>query len=181
MAKGMSLLKAYTTEAIPANGGFIITSNFDSTSIYSIYEITAYGNVKDIFKSPDGLVFKTDGNRCHILVEPSTYAKKHTEPVYREEGKSIPYRFNDLHIITGHKQEKIMIAKEPVLLYSSFTILENSGDNYSFIFYPTEDVYTALRKFISDILYNDSNLTKLDAAEAAKIILTTIKKFTVWS
>lgn len=181
MAKAMSLLKAYLTEAVPSNGGFIVSSYFDPESIYSIYEITAYGNVKDIFKTPDGLTFKTDGNRAHILVEPPTYTRKHVEPVFREDGKSIPYRFSELTVISGSRQEKIMVSKEPVMLYSSFTIMESAGDNFSFLFYPTEDVYIAIKKFMADVLYNDSRLMKTDALEAATTFLTTIKKFNVWS
>ena len=34
------------------------------------------------------------------------------------------------------------------MLYSSFTILDTVGENFSFVFHPTEDVYMAMRKFI---------------------------------
>ncbi len=176
----MSLLKAYLSESIPANGGFIISSFLDPDSPYSIYEITAYGNVKDIYRTPEGLTFKTDGNRAHILIEPATYTKKHVEPVFREAGKSVPYRFSELTILTGSRQEKIMISQAPVQLYSSFTILNSGGDDFSYIFYPTEDVYLAIKKFVADVLYNDSHLMKVDALEATNHFLTTIKKFNVW-
>jgi hypothetical protein len=180
MAKATSLLKAYLSNSIPSHGAFIISSFFDPDSAYSIYEITAFGNVKDIFKTPEGLVFKTDGNRMHILVEPPTYSQRFSEPVHRETGKSIPYRFNECEIITGKKQEKIMVAKEPLMLYSSFTILDSSGDNFSFLFFPTEDVYLAMKKFIADTLYNDCNLTKDECMAAAAASISTLKKFTVW-
>lgn len=180
MAKAMPLLKAYMSNSIPPNGGFIITSFFDEETTYAIYEITAYANVKDIFKSPEGLTFKTDGNRTHLLVEPPTYAQRYSEPVHREKGRSIPYRFNEVTIVDGKKLEKVMIPHQPMMLYSSFTILDTSGDNFTYIFYPTEDVYTAIRKFVADSLYNDCALTKDNAIEASKILLETIKKFTVW-
>lgn len=180
MAKATSLLKAYMNEAIPPNGGFIISSFFDPNSAYGIYEVTAYANVKDIFKSPEGLVFKTDGNRTHMLVEPATYAQRYAEPIHRERGKSIPYRFSEMDIKDGKKLEKIMVAREPVMLYSSFTILENAGDNFNFIFHPTEDVYQAIKKFMADTLYNDCGLVKDDALSSAAMLLSTIKKFSVW-
>lgn len=180
MAKATALLKAYLNSAIPPNGGFIISSFFDFNTAYSIYEITAYANVKDIFKSPEGLIFKTDGNRTHMLVEPPSFYQRSTEPVHREQGKSIPYRFSELEIITMKKQEKVMIAKEPLWLHSSFTVLDNSGDNFTFIFHPTQDVYTAMKKFIADSLYNDCNLTKDESISATATLLTTIKKFTIW-
>ncbi len=180
MAKATSLLKAYMTETIPPNGGFIVSAFFQPGSSYSIYEITAYRNVKDIYRTTEGLTFKTDGNRTHLMVEPASFIKKHIEPVNRETGLSIPYRFNEMEIIKGNKSEKIMIPQEPMMLYSSFTVLEQDKDYFAFIFHPTQDVYIALRKFIADSLYNDSNLNKKDAMEAAKMVLETIKKFTVW-
>jgi len=137
-------------------------------------------NVKDIYRTPDGIVFKTDGNRTHMLVEPPTYAKKYEEPVSREDGKSIPYRFSDMEIMSGTQSEKIMIPGEPILLNSSFTILEHKTEHFSFIFHPTKDVYVAMRKFIADSLYNDCNVRKNDAQDAAEKWLDTIKKFSIW-
>jgi hypothetical protein len=180
MAKATSLLKAYLSETIPPNGGFIITAFFQGGSAYSIYEITAYSNVKDIYRSPEGIVFKTDGNRTHLLVEPAIYSKKHMEPVHREEGLSIPYRFSELTIISGAKSEKIMVPHEPMMLHSSFTILEKKQDYFSFIFHPTKDVYIAIKKFVADSLYNDCSLTKENALDASTKLLETIKKFSVW-
>lgn len=180
MAKAVSLLKAYMKEAIPSNGGFIISSNFDTESIYSIFEITAYSVVKDIFRTEEGLQFKTDGNRTHILVEPPIYPGKSLDPTYREDSKSIPYRFYELEIITARKQEQIMIPKEPLNLHTYFTIQDATGDNFTFLFYPTEDVYVAIKKFIADIMYNDCNLEKSDAVEASKLAIETIKKFSIW-
>ncbi|MGL4368446.1 MAG: hypothetical protein ACRCUT_02050, partial [Spirochaetota bacterium] len=98
MAKAMNLLKAYVSEEIPSAGGFIISSFFDTNSAYTIYEITAYRNVKDIYQSPEGLTFKTDGNRTHILVEPPSFIQRYTEPVLRDKGKAVPYRFADMTI-----------------------------------------------------------------------------------
>ncbi len=180
MAKAISLLKAYQTESIPTHGGFIVTSNFDSDTVYSIYEITAFSSLKDIYQTGDVFNFKTDGDRTHILVEPPIYTGKSVEPSLREDGRSIPYRFYELNILTGKKQEKIMIPKEPVRLHSYFTVQSAKRNNFSYLFYPTEDVYIAIKKFVADALYNDSNVEKADAVEAAKIALDTIKKFTIW-
>ena len=181
MARAMNLSKAYYSNEIPNNGGFIISTFFDPDSTYAIYELTAYKNVKDIYQSPDGLIFKTDGSRTHILVEPASYVQKYSEPVHREKGKSIPYRFADMTIINGKKHEKIMIPNEPIMLYSSFTILNNEGDSFSFLFFPSEDVYIAIRKFVADSLYNDCGVTKIESKEASELFMSTVKKFTVWS
>lgn len=73
-----------------------------------------------------------------------------------------------------------MIPKKPTRLHSYFTVQNAKGTNFSYLFYPTEDVYLAIRKFIADTLYNDCNVEKTDAVEAAKIALETIKKFSIW-
>jgi len=180
MAKALSLLKAYHTSSIPSNGGFIVTAYFEGGTNYSVYEVTAYQNVKDIYQVPEGMIFKTDGNRTHMLIEPPSYAQKHIEPVNREQGKSIPYRFNEMNLIKLRNQVNVMIPKEPIMLYSSFTILKNRGDSFSFVFHLTEDVYLAMKKFISDSLYNDCSFGKTDAMTCAKTVLETIKKFSIW-
>jgi hypothetical protein len=181
MAKAISLLKAYQTETIPTHGGFIITSIFDIDSVYSIYEITAFSSLKDIYQTGDIFNFKTDGDRTHILVEPPMFTGKSVEPTFREAGRSIPYRFYEMNILTGKKQEKIMIPKEPTRLHSYFTVQSAKGNNFSYLFFPTDDVYLAIKKFIADSLYNDSNVEKTDAVEASKVALETIKKFTIWN
>jgi len=178
MASATALIKAYMTETIPSDGGFIITAFF--TGGYTIYDITAYRNVKDIFRTEEGITFKTDGNRTHILVEPASFTKKYVEPVNREAGSDIPYRFNELTIIPGPKNEKIMIPEKPIMLYSSFTILEKKSDYFSFIFQPTKDVYVAMKKFIADSLYNDCNLGLSVSKEVSNKVLDTIKKFTIF-
>lgn len=180
MATASPLIKAYMTETIPSDGGFIITAFFTPGSGYSIYEITAYRNVKDIFRTAEGVTFKTDGNRTHILVEPASFTKKYIEPVNRDAGFAIPYRFSEMTVLTGPKSEKIMIPENPITLYTSFTILERQSDYFSYIFYPTKDVYVAMKKFIADSLYNDCNLGLSTSKDASLTTLNTIKKFTIF-
>jgi len=181
MAKATELLKAYESENIPDGGGFIVSAFFESGTAYGIYEITAYRNVKDIFKTKEGINFKTDGNRTHLLVEPPTFSKKYVEPALRDQDKSIPYRFNEMEIMTCKKSEKIMIPRIPKMLHSSFTVLDRQGDCFAFVFEPTPDVYVAMKKFIADSLYNDCNVSKQDATQAAETVLETVKKFTIWN
>jgi hypothetical protein len=181
MARATTLIKAYKNEAIPEHGAFIVSSRFDPDSTYTIFEITAYSSLKDIYLTGSEFNFKTDGDRTHILVEPPIYTGKSVEPTYREDGRSIPYRFYELDIITGKKQEKIMIPKEPTRMYSYFTVQNATGQDYSYLFYPTDDVYIAIKRFIADTLYNDCNVDKSVAIEASNAALTTIKKFTIWN
>ena len=180
MAKAMSLQKAYDTNQVPFDGAFIISSFFKGQSYYSIYEVTAYKNVKDVYNSPDGLTFKTDGSRTHLLVEPASYNEKYTEPAMRDAQSMIPYRFSECTVLTGKRMERIIIPKAPTMLYSSFTILNNDGDNYSFLFLPSPDVYLAIKKFFQDALYNDTGMRKDDCIKASDAIMETIKQFTIW-
>jgi hypothetical protein len=73
-----------------------------------------------------------------------------------------------------------MTAREPMMLYSSFTILEQASEFFAFIFYPTRDVYIAIRKFLTDSLYNDCNIGRKDALQAAEAVLDVVKSFTIW-
>ncbi len=180
MAKATSLQKAYVNGAIPLNGGFIFSSSFDPATAYAIYEITSYAGVEDIKKYPEGLVFKTDGNRTHVLLEPPSYPGRHLEPLSREKERAIPYCFSEIDIIECKKSERLMVPREPVNLRSSFTIRESAGGNFCFIFYPTEDVYAAIKKFMADLLYNDCNLSKDESVNGAGLLMNTIKKFSVW-
>ena len=180
MAKAIPLEKAYMSEQIPATGAFIISASFPDDTPYAMYEITAYRSVKDIFKTTDGMVFKTDGNRTCILNEPSSYTKKFIEPVNREKNRAIPYRFNEMTIHTGKKGEKIMVPLEPTFLHSTFTVLAEGENSYAYIFFPTPDVYNAMKKFISDSLCQDCDLERVDAKVIADLAITTIKKFSIW-
>ncbi len=180
MARALPLLKAYQTSQLPFDGGFIVSAFFLENSIYTILEVTAFRNVKDIYVTPEGLTFKTDGNRTHVMVEPPTYSQRYTEPVHREAALAMPYRFDECTILTGKRQERIIIPKEPIMLYSSFTILNGSGDNFSYIFYLSEDVYIALRKFISDTLYSDCGINKDNSKTASDTVMDTVKKFSIW-
>ena len=180
MAKATSLAKAYMSETIPGAGGYLVSALFQSDSAYTIYEITAYANVKDIYKDGSELVFRTDGSRTFILYEPPTYIRKHLEPVHREAGLSIPYRFDEIDVLSGRKREKLMVPREHIHLHSSFTMLAWDSDSFSFIFHPTDDVLPALEKFITDSLYNDCNVARGDAKEASKLVMKTINSFAVF-
>ena len=181
MAKGITLEKAYMSEQIPPSGAFIVTASFPDETSYAIYEVTAYHIVKDVFKAGEEMIFKTDGNRTYILIEPPSYAQKYIEPVSREKTKSIPYRFNEMTVHSGRHGEKVMVPIEPTYLYSTFTVLDRSGEHgFAYLFFPTPDVYTAMKSFILDSLCSDCGLEKVDAKEAVELVINTIKKFSIW-
>lgn len=170
MAEMKELFSAYRHEELPTDGGYIVSTFFDESSTYTKYEVTSYNNVKDIFASDEGLTFQADGQKVFVLVEPANYSKKHVEPTYRSQNEQIPYRFKELEVHTSRRQDKIMIGREPVMTYGSFTILQSQGANFSYIFYKTEDLFDAIDKFFAKSLWQDARVPKRDAEQAAKII-----------
>ena len=125
-SKALDLFQAYSENKLPKEGGYIVSSFFSNISTYSIYEVVAYIGVKNLFLSTEGLSFQTDGNKVYILVEPVNYSKKYIEPVSRDRKEQIPHRFSELDIYTTKNQSKVMISKEPIMTFSSFTILKYS-------------------------------------------------------
>jgi len=180
ITKALDLFEAYGQNKLPRDGGYIISSFFDENSPYSIYEVAAYSGVKTIYLSNEGLTFQADGNKLFILVEPPGFHKKHIEPFRRSDKKQIPYRFNELNIITARNQSKVMVSKEPVLTYASFTIIKPTGSNFAFIFYNLPYVLDSLKIFFEKTLNVESKIPQADAKKATPLIMDGLKKFTIW-
>lgn len=178
--KALDLFQAYSQEKLPREGGYIVSSFFSESSAYSIYEVVAYSGVKSIHLGSDGLTFQTDGNKLFVLVEPATYPRKYIEPVHRDTGQSIPHRFKELEIYTAKNQTRIMVSREPIITYSSFTILKPKGVNFSLVFYTHEDVLDTLQYFFNETFNRETNIPKSDAREASKLVISGIKKFGIW-
>ena len=130
MTKALDLFQAYNSGSLPTEGGYIISTFFDVNSNYARYELVSYNAVKNIYLSEEGLSFQSDGKKIYVLVEPPSYSKKHIEPIHRDKSEVVPHRFKELDIITAHNQIKVMISKEPVPSYSSFTVLKPTGINF---------------------------------------------------
>lgn len=172
------LFSAFSNGELPTDGGYILSSFFDDTSTYSRYEMTSYNNVKDIYLNPDGdLTFMADGKKLFVLVEPAGYPRKYTEPSMRDSAHSIPYRFGELEIITSKRQDRIMVGKKPVISYTSFTIVQSLGDNFSYIIYDTHDLYEVIEKIFAKTLWKDANVPKADAEKTVGYISSVFDDF----
>jgi len=170
MAIIKELFGAYQKGELPQEGGYIVCSFFDAKSTYTKYDITSYNNVKDIYPNDEGITFLADGKKLFILVEPANYPKKHIEPAYRDDAHKIPYRFKEVETHISRRQDRIMIGKKPILSYTSFTILKTYGNNFSYLFYNTDDLVDVIEKFFADTLWKDANVPKIDSGKVAKII-----------
>jgi hypothetical protein len=177
--KALDLFQAYAEDKLPRDGGFVVSSFLNETSTYSLFEVVGYGGVKGIFLATEGLTFQSDGNKLFVLVEPATYAKKYIEPFRRDSMEKIPHRFSEVEIVTAKNQSKIMISKEPVYSYGSFTILRPSGINFAFVFYKREDILDSLRFFFERTLNEEAKIAKADAKKAAAKIVEGLEKFTI--
>ncbi len=176
MAKILDLFDAYESHDLPTDGGYIISNFFDDNSSYTRFEMVSYGNVKDIYKNDEGITFQADGLKMFVLVEPPSYPQKHVEPCYRDDAHKIPYRFKEVEIHTTKRQDKIMVGKEPVETYTAFTIMNETGDNQSFIVHKGEGIEESLRNYFSKVLWKNVNIGRKDSDEAADMIASVLPK-----
>jgi len=175
-AKFRNLFDAYIQEKLPRDQGYIVSSFFNETNAYSIYEIVSYAGVKEIFPSGEGLQFISGGKKLHILVEPDTYHNKPVEPVSRPEGEKIPKRFNELETYITKNQNRIYISKEPVETTGSFTVLKPKGINFAVVFYQLPDLFETIAEFFTDSLNKQRKVPQRDAKNAASLVVSIIKK-----
>jgi hypothetical protein len=173
--KAMDLFDAYRQDQLPRDEGYVISSFFSTNSAYSIYEIVSYSGVKSIYLSETGLTFQTNGKKIHILIEPATYPNKSIEPYVRSHTEQIPLRFSELEQITAKNQSKIMIAKQPIESFSSFTILKPSGVNFALVFYNRPDLFDTLQLFFERTFNREAGIPQADAKKSAKKVAETVK------
>ncbi|MDR2631425.1 MAG: hypothetical protein LBC60_10920 [Spirochaetaceae bacterium] len=166
--KAMDLFDAYRQDQLPKDEGYVISSFFNSNSAYSIYEIVSYSGVKSIYLNDAGLTFQTNGKKMHVLIEPASYPNKAIEPYVRSHTEQIPLRFSELEQITAKNQSKIMIAKQPIDSFSSFTILKPTGVNFALVFYNRPDLFATLQMFFEKTFNREAGIPQADAKKSAK-------------
>ena len=171
-----NLFDAYQQGKLPFNQGYIVSSFFSETSLYSIYEVVSYAGVKEIFLTDTGLQFITGGKKLYILLEPDTYQLKFQEPVSRAVGEMVPKRFSELEEIIAKNQTKIFIAKEPNESFGSFTVLKPTENNFAMVFYQTPEIYRALAEFFVETFNRQRKVPEHDAKTAALRITEILKK-----
>ncbi|MDR0689337.1 MAG: hypothetical protein LBG08_03590 [Spirochaetaceae bacterium] len=173
--KAMDLFDAYRQNQLPRDEGYVISSFFSTHSAYSIYEIVSYSGVKSIYLNESGLTFQTNGKKIHILIEPANYPHKAVEPYVRSQTEQIPLRFSELEQIIAKNQSKIMIAKQPIGSFSSFTILKPSGVNFALVFYNRPDLFATLQLFFEKTFNREAGIPQADAKKSAKRVVETIE------
>ncbi|MDR2144364.1 MAG: hypothetical protein LBP29_08350 [Treponema sp.] len=174
--KVLSLFDAYSSDRLPKDQGYIISSFINGNTGYSIYEVISYSGVKAIYPEGTGLTFQSQGKKLHVLIEPPSYPHKSIEPYLRDKTEQIPLRFKEVGKITSKNQSSLYWAKKPIESLSSFTVARPVGFNVSFVFYNRQDIYTTLAKFFEQSFTNDAGLPMSDARKGAEEITTVVKK-----
>ncbi|MFN2311439.1 MAG: transposase [Spirochaetia bacterium] len=179
MAVVKELFSAFHKNELPTGGGFIVSAFFDLNTTYTKYEVISYAAVKDIYITEEGIVFQADGKKIFALVEPQNYTEKHVEPAYRAALHRIPYRLKEVEIFTSKRQDRIMIGKEPVITYTSFTVTKSEGHNFSYVVYNTDDILSAIKSFFEQSMWKDARVPKADASKVAELIVLEFKKIMI--
>lgn len=179
-SKAMDLFEAYEQDKLPRDEAYIVSSFFSNNSAYSKYEIVSYSGVKAIFRAEDGLTFQTNGKKIHILIEPPAYPNKAIEPYLRTSAEQIPLRFSELNIFTAKNLTKIMVSKEAVMSYSSFTILRPTGINFSLLFYKLPDVFDTMQIFFEKTFNKEAAVPQHDSQKVAKTVVDAVRTQMVW-
>jgi hypothetical protein len=174
--KVLSLFDAFTSDRLPKDQGYIVSSFINGNTGYSIYEVISYSWVKAIYPDGTGLTFQSQGKKLHALIEPPSYSHKSIEPYLRDKVEQIPLRFKEVSKIISKNQSTLYWAKKPIESLSSFTVARPTGFNVSFVFYNRQDIYTTLSKFFEQSFTNDAGLPMTDARKGAEEITAVVKK-----
>jgi hypothetical protein len=173
------LFDTFNKGEFPMNGGYIVSAFFHEQSLYSKFEMISYSNVKDIYSSDEGITFQADGQKIFWLVEPSNYPSKATEPTYRNEEEKIPYRMNEVEIFTTKRQDRVLIGKKPVYSYTSFTVMNSRGQNYSYVFFMADDIIPTMQNYFTKSLYDQAAVPNSDAKKVAQYLIELFKTIIV--
>jgi hypothetical protein len=178
--KAADLFQAFSEGKLPMEGGCIVTSFFQDNSAYAKYEIVAYSNAQSLFLSDEGLIFRTDGHKLFALAEPADYEHKGLEPFSRDGQRQIPHSFGEVEQFTTGSGARIMLSRQPVLAYSSFTIFRPTPLNSSVLFYNLPDVLDSIADHLRTTLSANARLPAEEAAAAARRIVAGLKQFAIW-
>ena len=179
--KALDLFQAYGQNKLPKEGGYIVSSFLNEGSAYSKFEIVGYAGAKSVFFSDEGLTFQTDGNKLFVVCEPAGYAQKGREPYRREAHQQVPLRFSELEVFSARNHVKVMVGRDPVYTYGSFTVGKPAGMDFSFFFYNLPDVIATIRSFFAATFSKEAGVPEDDASKAAILVEKGLKKFTIWS
>jgi hypothetical protein len=178
--EAMHLFDAYARNMLPKYGGYILNLNFRSDDMYTLLEIVGYENLQDIYSTGGSLIFKTAGCKLYGLVEQARFAFKNVEPVNRNKGYTIPYRFSELDKLVTKKFQTIYVGKKPLIQPTSFSVLKPTGEDLSVLFYDVARVFENIQDFLIAIFRERNAVPIIDARKATELIVRGLKGFSTW-
>jgi hypothetical protein len=179
-SKAIDLFEAYEQDKLPRDEAYIVSSFFSSNTTYSKYEIVSYSAVKAIFRTDEGLTFQSNGKKIYVLIEPAGYPNKSVEPYIRTSSDQVPLRFSEMTILTAKNQSRVMVSKNAVQSYSSFTVMRPSGINFALLFYKLPDVFDTMQIFFEKTFNKEAAVPQHDAQKVAKTVIDEVRTEMVW-
>lgn len=140
--------------------GYIIVTRFDTNSKYTVIEIIAFKNVKNIVGTDRGVTFHSDGFKTYVVFEPMNYQYRYMEPYLRDGVAHAPLRFNETNITDLPKRDRVFISKEPYTSQGSFTIERPEEGNLVYYVFGGPEVDETICQFTGNILNKDLGVPK---------------------
>ena len=178
--QSIDLFQAHSEGKVALEGGYIVSSFFQDGSSYAKFEVMGYKAVKSLSSTEEGLTFQSDANKMFVLVEPADYEHKDVEPFARDGQHQVPHRFSELEQITAANMARIMLSRQPVSVYSFFTVARPTPLSSSLLFDNLPGVLDSIAAYFERILIARAGVPPFDAAEAARRIVAALKRFTIW-
>lgn len=156
---------------IPFDGtGFIMSSHFSNTSNYTIIEIIAFENIKQFIQENEGVIFYSDGYKIFFLYEPVNYRFRFQEPYLREQGDSIPLRWNELEILEMPNHDRLLITREPYSSMGTFYVSRPASGNFTYYFYDQDqNASETMGKVLSKVLNEELKTPRSKMPEVLKV------------
>ncbi len=188
--KWIELFRGLQEGSIPfEEEGFIIVSRFDKKSMYSVFELISFKNVKNISPTASGVIFHSDGYKTYLIYEPNNYQYRFQEPYLRDGLAQAPMRFSETKIFELARRDRIIVSKEPYLSSGSFTIERPNEGNFVYYIYGTKKQHESqlekeenVLEFFEKILVKDFSVPKSITTEVLKVLeenLSKYKKFSI--
>jgi hypothetical protein len=169
--KALDLFHAYTQGKLKKEGGYIVACMHQEALASIKYEITGIKMIKSVSLSDEGLTIQADGEKLYIIIEPASYPAKETEPFLRSNAEFVPHRFDEVSSLILSDRTRVLISKEPVLVFGSFYIAKPLDRSFAFIFYHSDSTLSAIESFLEKTLLDESRFSSADATSVVKRII----------
>jgi hypothetical protein len=176
--KWIELFEGLMKGEIPFDGtGYILSTHFQQSSPYTVFEIIAFRNIKQFIQEDQGVTFYSDGYKVYLLYEPVTYRFRFQEPYLREKDDSIPMRWNELETFDLPSKDRVIVSKEPYASMGSFYISQPGKGNYVYYFYELENIQENLDFFLTKLMNEELKVPRSKMHEILELVHKNLEYF----